>query len=73
MEEKKITIPNIHCDHCAMTIKRELFEIEGVKKLDADIETKQLTVAWDHPATWKKIISTLTEIGYPHASQTKTK
>lgn len=65
MEKKKVTIPNIHCHHCEMAIKRELREINGVHDVDVDILAKQLSVSWDHPATWETIIRILTEIGYP--------
>jgi copper chaperone len=65
MKEKKITIPNVHCQHCVMTIKRELSEIDGIKDVDVEIDTKQLTVTWDPRTTWEVISHTLSEIGYP--------
>jgi copper ion binding protein len=65
METKRLSVPNISCGHCVMTIKRELGDIEGVSKVDGDPNSKQITVAFDAPATLEKIKSTLKEINYP--------
>jgi len=36
METMKLSVPNISCGHCVMTIKRELGEIKGVSKVEGD-------------------------------------
>ena len=64
METKKLSIPNINCGHCVMTIQRELGEINGVSKVEGDPPAKEITVEWDAPATLEKIRSTLKEINY---------
>ena len=65
MEEKTVYISNISCEHCIMTIKNELGEIDGVKSVKGDISTKKVTVSWHSPANWETITRTLDEIGYP--------
>ncbi|MBW1648051.1 MAG: heavy-metal-associated domain-containing protein [Deltaproteobacteria bacterium] len=65
METKTFTIANISCHHCANTIENELGELAGVLKVQADVETKKVTVSWDAPASLEKIMDTLKEIGYP--------
>jgi len=67
METKKLSIPNITCGHCVMTIQRELDEIDGVSEVEGDPTAKEITVEWDAPATLEKIKSTLKEINYPAA------
>ena len=67
MENKTFQVPNISCNHCVMTIQRELGELEGVANVSADAETKSVTVEWASPATWTSIESLLTEINYPPA------
>jgi len=67
MAIKSFRVPNISCDHCVMTIKRELGELEGVTGVAGDVETKIVTVEWEPPATWDQIVATLTEINYPPA------
>jgi copper chaperone len=68
METRKLSIPNITCGHCVMTIQRELGEIDGVSKVEGDPTEKEITVRWDVPATLEKIKSTLKEINYPAAN-----
>ena len=67
MASKVFSIPNISCGHCVMSIKRELSEIEGVSKVEGDVDTKKITVEWDAPATLERLKSTLNEINYPAA------
>ncbi len=37
-------VPAIHCAHCAMSIREEISEVEGVDTIDVDLETKHVTV-----------------------------
>jgi copper chaperone len=67
MEKATLSIPAISCAHCVMTIKRELGEIEGVKSVEGNLETKEITVEWGSPATMEKIKSALQEMNYPAA------
>ena len=67
MEKITLSIPTISCEHCVMTIKRELGEIKGIEGVKGDAKTKEITVQWDSPATMEKIKSTLKQINYPAA------
>ena len=67
MEKKTFTVPNISCWHCVMSIKNELSELEGVKSVEGNPETKSIDVEWDAPITEDKLIETLKEINYPAA------
>ena len=67
METAKLSIPNISCGHCVMTIKRELGEVAGVSNVEGDPAGKNITLEWDSPATLEKIKEVLAEINYPAA------
>jgi copper chaperone len=67
MQSKNVTVPNISCGHCTHTIQMELSEIPGVQKVSADLDSRQVLVEWDDPATWETIELTLKEINYPPA------
>jgi copper chaperone len=69
MTTKTFVVPNISCGHCTHTIESELAEVAGVKSVKADQATKQVTVAFEAPATWDKIVETLEEINYPPANE----
>ncbi len=65
MEKQTLSIPNISCGHCVMSIQNELNELEGVSGVDGDINGQTVTVSWDEPATLERIKTVLQEINYP--------
>jgi copper ion binding protein len=65
MEKKTFSIPNISCGHCVAAIKNELGELDGVKMVTGDPESKSIDVQWEAPITEDKIRETLKEINYP--------
>jgi len=65
MEERTVSIPNINCNHCAMTIRREIGEIEGVESVFVDVAAKRATIRWSAPADWTTIAAVLDDIGFP--------
>lgn len=64
MEEKTVKAPAISCNHCVMTIKRKVSELDGVASVNADPDTKMVTVKWIEPMNWETISKTLAEIGF---------
>jgi copper chaperone len=38
------SVPGVHCAHCAMSIREEVSEVEGVEDVDVDLETKVVTI-----------------------------
>ena len=67
METKTLSIPNISCGHCVMSIKKELSEMDGITSVEGDPASKSVTLEWGAPATLEKIKDTLKEIKYPAA------
>ncbi|MCP4370772.1 MAG: heavy-metal-associated domain-containing protein [Deltaproteobacteria bacterium] len=65
MEKQTFIVPNISCGHCVMSIKGELSEIDGVKSMEGDPDTKSFTVEWEPPASADSIKEKLKEINYP--------
>ena len=41
------SVPAIHCAHCAMSIREEISEVEGVEVIDIDLDSKLVTVSGD--------------------------
>ena len=68
MTTKTVSVPNISCGHCVMTIEREVGELAGVSSVKGDHGSKQVTVSWDPGATdWPVIRDLMTEINFPVA------
>lgn len=66
MTTETFYVPAISCHHCIMTIEREVpEEIEGVREVSADEETKRVIVTYEAPATRDSLAAFMAEIGYP--------
>jgi copper chaperone len=65
VERKTVRVPAISCGHCVKTIQRELSEVDGVKSVEGNVDSREVIVSWNPPATWEIIAETLEEIGYP--------
>jgi copper chaperone len=62
------SVPAINCMHCTHAIETEVAELQGVKSVKADLNTKKVEIAFDAPASEEKIKALLTEINYPVAA-----
>ena len=67
MAKRTFEVSNISCHHCVMTIVRELGALDGVIEVEADVDTKEVTVEWDDRVSWEEIAHLLTEINYAPA------
>jgi copper chaperone CopZ len=61
------TVPNISCGHCVHTIKTELSDLAGIRRVDVDQMGKRVEVEFDAPATEERLKKALAEIDYPVA------
>ena len=67
MKTVTYSVPNISCKHCTHTITMELSDVEGVSKVDADVQTQLVKVDFEPPATEQELKNTLATINYPAA------
>jgi copper chaperone len=42
-----LTAPDMSCSHCKMTIEKAVKELTGIKYVNADPDTKKVTVDFD--------------------------
>ena len=61
----QVTAPDIVCGGCASAIKKALGNVEGVREVDVDVETKAVTVAHESQVSREQIIATLDKAGFP--------
>ncbi len=59
------SVPAMHCMHCTHTVEMEVGELQGVQSVKADLESKNVTISFDAPASEDKIKALLAEIEYP--------
>ena len=65
-ETATYTVPAIHCAHCAMSIREEVSEVEGVDEVDVDLDTKVVTVQ-GHELDDAALRAAIVEAGYEAA------
>ena len=67
METITLSIPNISCNHCIMTIKRETGFVDGAEFVSGDVESKTATFHVESDKTRESLKEALAEAGYPAA------
>lgn len=67
MAEITLNIPNISCNHCVMTVKRESGFVDGAEFVSGDVEGKMATFKVDGAEALAALKATLAEAGYPAA------
>ncbi|MDQ4079044.1 MAG: heavy-metal-associated domain-containing protein [Chloroflexota bacterium] len=65
MTTETVHVPDIACAHCTRTIEREMMELEGMRRVSADLDSKRVTFTYEAPLTPAKIHAAMEEIGYP--------
>ena len=65
-ESVTYSVPAIHCAHCAMSIREEVAEVEGVEAVDVDLETK-LVVVRGESVDDDAVRAAISEAGYEAA------
>ena len=68
MKEITLSIPNISCNHCVMTVKRESGFVDGAVFLSGDVEAKTAVFQVTNDEALVALKATLAEAGYPVAS-----
>lgn len=56
---------DISCQHCAMTIKRELAAVSGITHVEVDVASKAVSFEYADDQTLALAKATLDDIGYP--------
>jgi copper chaperone len=69
MTEKTLNVPEIHCDHCKMSIEGAVSALPGVERATVDIGQATVSVAFDDPATLDEIVGAIESQGYEVAAQ----
>ena len=65
MNQTTVTAPDIVCGGCATAIKNALGKIEGIFKVDVDVETKKVSVEHKDVISREKIVEALDDAGFP--------
>ena len=60
----KITVPDMTCHHCAVTITKAVTGLKGVKKVFADPNTKAVEVDLEDDSKLDGVVKAIADAGY---------
>jgi copper chaperone len=69
MSHTTLSVPEIHCNHCKMSIEGAVNDVDGVGTAIVDIEARTVAIDYDDPATIDGIIAAIEEQGYEVPAQ----
>jgi len=69
MTEKTLSVPEIHCNHCKMSIEGAVAALPGVESATVDVESATVSVAYADPATLDDIVGAIESQGYDVPAQ----
>ena len=61
---KEINIEGMQCNHCKMTVEKVLTALDGVKKVEVNLENKNAIIESEKEIDNEKIIEVVTEAGF---------
>jgi copper chaperone len=65
MVTETISVPEIHCDHCKMSIEGALASIAGVEDASVDIPARSVTVTYDDASVGRRaLVEAIEQQGY---------
>lgn len=72
MKTEQILISNLKCGGCANTVRKSLSKIEGVARVEVDVEQSLVTVNAEETTERSVLVEKLRENGYPEAGTTNS-
>lgn len=61
----KISVPEIHCDHCKTSIEGAVGELDGVARAKVDIEARTVDIEFDEEVVdMSTIVGAIEDQGY---------
>ena len=69
MTQTTLSVPEIHCDHCKMSIEGAVGALEGVASAEVDVQQATVSVGFDAPASIDAIVGAIEDQGYDVPSQ----
>jgi copper chaperone len=65
MTDKTLSVPDVSCDHCKMTIERALGRVSGIGAATVDVPAKTVALSFDETAvSLDEIVEALSGVGY---------
>lgn len=64
MMEITLSVPDIHCGHCKMSIEGAVAELEGVEHVEVAIDARTVEVHFEERVTREAVVAAIEGLGY---------
>ncbi len=64
MNKKIVNIEGMQCNHCKMSVEKALMTIEGVQKVEVNLENKNAIIEFENEINENKIKEVIEEVGF---------
>lgn len=68
MSVQNFAVTGMTCDHCAMSVTKELERLDGVSDIQVDVPNGRVTVTSAHELTAEQVRAAVEEAGYEVAT-----
>jgi len=68
MTQVTLSVPDISCNHCKMSIEGAVKELAGVDKVEVAIDDRTVDVSFDSPTDMDAIVAAIEGQGYEVAA-----
>ena len=70
MTNRTLSVPEIHCGHCKMSIEEAVGGVPGVERAEVDVDASTVALDYDgSDETFTAIVSAIEDVGYEVPSQ----
>ena len=70
MTSRTLSVPEIHCGHCKMSIEEAVGGVPGVERAEVDVDASLVELEFDgSDDTYTAIVSAIEDVGYEVPAQ----
>ena len=70
MTNRTVSVPEIHCGHCKMSIEAAVGEVPGVERAEVDIDASTVDLDYDgSDTTFAAVVAAIEDVGYEVPAQ----
>ena len=70
MTNRTLSVPEIHCGHCKMSIEDAVGAVDGVARAEVDIDASTVDLDYDgNDTTFAAVVEAIEDVGYEVPAQ----
>lgn len=69
MAVEQFRVPGVSCQHCVHSVTQEVSAVNGVQRVEVDLNTKTVTVEHAENVSTESIVAAIQEAGYDEVAR----